>query len=246
MNPLGVMFRFAEIVRKFILEKKHLEDDVLWPYYKNYFHRNDHQSYHRLVNTFNLSLMFGRSDMFELLEESQDTIADNNSNAGCFNHFSSFNYRQEEKQFDEPVRLKLKKSVAVRRQRKVAARLLLQSWDSLRNVNILRHQLSPLLRVVMVDVNETLQRKQIEIAQKYDKQKWKQLIERTNMRLQENLNNIETGWQLTDYDINSKIDSMEISTTQYPFFESFLQHFLLNTIHKETNQVRYDLATTDA
>eukprot|EP01084_Bolivina_argentea_P293679 505132_1 len=34
------LFRFAEIVRKFILEDKHLKNDTsLWPYYQNYAHR---------------------------------------------------------------------------------------------------------------------------------------------------------------------------------------------------------------
>eukprot|EP01083_Nonionella_stella_P232727 820644_1 len=172
------------------------------PYYKNYFHRNDHQSYHTLINRFNMSLMFSRDDMFKLLEE--EAIMDKNANAGCFSHFScSDDDPNEDEQFVESERMKSKK-VAIRHQRKVAAQLLLQSWDSLRNMNILRYQLAPLLMVVMESCgveeaeayDEAQQKWIIRTAKEYNMQKWRELIEITNKRLQDNLNNIETGWQL--------------------------------------------------
>eukprot|EP01084_Bolivina_argentea_P155922 271699_1 len=248
-NSLGVMFRFGEIIRKFILEKKHMGHDTsLWPYYKNYFHRNDHQSYHTLINRFNMSLMFSRGDMFELLEE--EAMSDKNANAGCFSHFSCSDYDAgAEQTFAESERMK-SKEVAIRHQRKIAAQLLLQAWDSLRNMNILRHQLGPLLKVVMEragieeeEYDEAQQKENIRIAKEYNMETWRELIEIANKRLQDNLNNIETGWQLlTEYDIH-KIESMEISIPQYPFFESFLKHFLLDTIEKEKEKVQHDLTT---
>eukprot|EP01083_Nonionella_stella_P059654 156069_1 len=243
-NSLGAMFRFGEIIRKFILEKKHLGDDTsLWPYYKNYFHRNDYQSYHALVNRFNMSLMFSRVDMFKLLEH--EAIADINSNAGCCTHFSCADYDPKEgNKFAESGRMQ-STELAIRHQRKVIAPLLLQSQDSLRNLNILRQQLCPLLKVVMEragieeeEYDEAQQKKNIRIAKEYNMETWRELIEISNKRLQDNLNNIETGWQLlTEYDIH-KMESMEISLPQYPFFESFLKHFLLNTIEKETERVQ--------
>eukprot|EP01083_Nonionella_stella_P126303 382238_1 len=161
--------------------------------------------------------------------------------------------------------------VAIRHQRKVAAQLLLQAWDSLRNMNILRHQLGPLLKVVMERAkieepekydekkqkkimeiveeydmakieepekyDEKKQKKIMEIAEEYDMATWKELIQITNTRLQTHLNDRKKGWQLlTEYDIH-KMESMEISIQQYPFFESFLKHFLLDPIEQEKEQV---------
>ncbi len=51
---------------------------------------------------------------------------------------------KDEMQLQESKRMK-SKEVAIRHQRKFAAQLLLQKWGSLRNLNILRHQLGPLL-----------------------------------------------------------------------------------------------------
>eukprot|EP01083_Nonionella_stella_P144107 449285_1 len=247
-HSVGVMFRFGEIIRKFILEKKHMGHDTsLWPYYKNYFHRNDHQSYHTLINRFNMSLMFSREDMRELLQE--EAMSDKNQNAGCFSHFCGGSDPKADESLTESERMRSTK-VAIRHQRKVAAQLLLQAWDSLRNMNILRHQLGPLLKVVMEragieeeEYDEAQQKENIRIAKEYNMETWRELIEIANKRLQDNLNNIETGWQLlTEYDIH-KIESMEISIPQYPFFESFLKHFLLDTIEKEKEKVQHDLTT---
>ena len=270
-NSLGVMFRFGEIIRKFILETRHLGQDTssLWPYYKNYFHRNNHQSYHTLINRFNLSLLFNRSDMFELLE--QESIIDFNNNTttkiDCFNHFSCAKLK-EQVLLKESARMK-SKEIAIRHKRKFAAQLLLQKWDSLRNLNILRHQLGPLLDVILEKEEKKIdnennndkdekeqglelmmekqnrQSKLIKIAQQYDLEKWKKIIKITNERLQNNLNNTRSGWQLlTDYDIHT-VDSISIEAKENPFFESFMNHFVLKDIAKELKKSKEQLQYTE-
>eukprot|EP01083_Nonionella_stella_P249772 863305_1 len=195
-----------------------------------------------------MSLMFSREDMRELLQE--EAMSDKNQNAGCFSHFCGGSDPKADESLTESERMRSTK-VAIRHQRKVAAQLLLQAWDSLRNMNILRHQLGPLLKVVMERAkieepekyDEKKQKKIMEIAEEYDMATWKELIQITNTRLQTHLNDRKKGWQLlTEYDIH-KMESMEISIQQYPFFESFLKHFLLDPIEQEKEQVQNDVKT---
>ncbi len=59
---------------------------------------------------------------------------------------------------------------------------------------------------------------------------WQSKIEECNEKLFKTLADQESGWQLlTGYDFLT-VGSCDITTRQYPFFESFLKHFVLQDI----------------
>eukprot|EP01083_Nonionella_stella_P172931 594920_1 len=206
------MFRFAEIVRKFIIESKHLKNDSsLWPYYRNNSHIEDHDIYHTLVNRFNLSLMFTQHNIFQLFETQSD-----DESIGCWRHFCNdccLNKPNDAAQDAEQI--------AIRHRRKHAATLLLQRWNTLRNLNVLRHQLI----VIFNHIDNTMIE---EVAPTF---KWKDQIQTIN---EEFKTNMKFRWRfLSKYGNLKDNNPIEISVEQYPLFESFCATFLFEQVRKD-------------
>ena len=60
----AVLFHFAEIVREHLIESQFLaKSSALWPWLQNYSHRDEHKTYHTLVNCFKLTLMVCQKSM---------------------------------------------------------------------------------------------------------------------------------------------------------------------------------------
>eukprot|EP01083_Nonionella_stella_P172930 594919_1 len=206
------LFRFAEIVRKFIIESKHLKNDSsLWPYYRNNSHIEDHDIYHTLVNRFNLSLMFTQHNIFQLFETQSD-----DESIGCWRHFCNdccLNKPNDAAQDAEQI--------AIRHRRKHAATLLLQRWNTLRNLNVLRHQLI----VIFNHIDNTMIE---EVAPTF---KWKDQIQTIN---EEFKTNMKFRWRfLSKYGNLKDNNPIEISVEQYPLFESFCATFLFEQVRKD-------------
>ena len=87
------------------------------------------------------------SDIFDLLE--RDMNEEETQDKGfCSNFNCSKVPANDIAEHKVPERMK-SKEVAIRHKRKIAAQLLLQKWNSLRNLSILRHQLAPLLIMIL-------------------------------------------------------------------------------------------------
>ena len=76
----------------------------------------------------------------------------------------------------------------------------------------------------------------IQRAKKHDLDWWKEKIMDCNGKLFQNLSDTESGWQLlTGYDI-LRVGSLDITTRQYPYFESFLNCFVLEEIKEDADE----------
>eukprot|EP01083_Nonionella_stella_P141207 434585_1 len=213
------LFRFAEIVRKFIIESKYLQNDSsLWPYYMNNSHVEDHDAYHSLVNRF--KLMFNKQNIFELFCTQSD-----DKSLGCIHHISC-NDSTSNKPTDDVHDLD---AIVFRHRRKSAATLLLQPWNTLRNLNILRQQLIVIFNR-FVDKDST-QKEMIAKANELTRKKWIDAITDINRELETHIKRNKAGWQLlSEYGNLKDNHPIEISVKQYPFFESFCAHFLFEGV----------------
>lgn len=207
------MLIFGEFVRKYIIESKFLKkDSSLWPYYKNYSHQKDHSIYHTLVNRFNLTHMFVEDTMFALFESESDI-----ERIRCFEH-CSFKENVIERLFGNCQSKKRNESkrkddqIAIRHKRKYAATLLLQKWNTLRNINILRQQLVVLLSSIIHRMTKELdtrfehmtQDQMVREAQTNFNEygKWKKEIVQINKELAKKIASQNSGWQyLSEYDL---------------------------------------------
>ena len=89
------------------------------------------------------------------------------------------------------------------------------------------------------------QEKLIEKAKKYDLDTWRRKIAECNDKLYKNLTDQESGWQLlTGYDFLT-VGSCDITTRQYPFFESFLEHFVLKDIKEMEDEHEDEMKESD-
>merc|ERR1712228_918487 len=102
--------------------------------------------------------------------------------------------------------------IAIRHKRKYAATLLLQKWNTLRNINILRQQLVVLFSSIIDRMTKKLnasfddmtQHQMVTEAQSnFNKhEKWKKEIKRINKELAEKIASKTSGWQyLSEYDL---------------------------------------------
>eukprot|EP01083_Nonionella_stella_P305567 1066425_1 len=221
----ATMFRFAEIVRKFIIESKHLKNDSsLWPYYRNFSHQQDHKVYHTLVNRFNLSLMFNKKNIFDLFNSDAEETS-----IGCLRHFScndsDSNEPNDETQGEDQI--------AIRHTRKYAATLLLQRWNTLRNLNVLRQQLSVIFNHFHDE--KSTQKEMVEKAiALHEDGTWEGKITKINKELEENIKHKKSGWQfLSEYGNLKDNNPIDIAINEFPFFESFCKQFLFNEVKED-------------
>eukprot|EP01084_Bolivina_argentea_P130442 230265_1 len=245
----ATMFRFAEIVRKFVIEDNYLKDETsLWPYYKNYAHKQDYGIYHTLVNRFNLTLMFSKTSIFQLFDENHNELM------GCIEHFSCKNGNDT----DDDLEDENEDDIAIRHRRKYAATLLLQKWNTLRNLNILRQQLVIIFGSIIDEGGKTAkydeekkefvieegpgQKDMIKKAQSFDgNKKWDEEIKKINKEIKELINSKHLGWQyLSEYDLKNN-ETMEISIKQYPLFESFCKRFLFETVKEDRTRLTKEI-----
>ena len=262
-----VLFRFAEIVRKYVIESKYLKNNIaLWPYYKNHLNRDQFKKYHTFVNRFNLATMITKDSIFQLFKEKDD----DNESISCFGHCSCQDYctfcQKDEFQDGE------KEDLAIRHRRKYAATLLLSKWNTLRNLNILRQQFTILFssiidgfkkqydqkqivleprhnqqwsQIIEDDEQEFNQQQMVKEAKSLDKKYWKEKIKKINKELQKNLKSKKSGWQfLSHYKLKDN-NTIEITITQYPLFEKFCRYFLYEDIKKDRQKINNDLNADD-
>ena len=150
------LLQFAECIRKFVLEFENDEVvELLWPWYRNTFHAGSVDKYGKYINKYNLSHLYMEYDLLPDFANNDDddgfSQQDDESFLCCWNRATNKyrsdddNYgccgndgQQEDKDNKPPV-------PHIRHRRKFAAQLLLSGWEILRNLNIIRQQLLPIM-----------------------------------------------------------------------------------------------------
>lgn len=163
------LLQFAEGIRKFVLEYENDEVvEMLWPWYRNTFHVASTSKYGKYINKYNLSHLYMEYDLLpdfgQKHQEDRIEYDDDDGGSSCWcgcggrsNGVKSYRKEDITKQRrgcfsrfccgdgDGDTKKEKRKVPHIRHRRKFAGQMLLGGWDTLRNLNIIRQQLLPVL-----------------------------------------------------------------------------------------------------
>eukprot|EP01084_Bolivina_argentea_P264788 448649_1 len=149
-DKCATLIRFSEFVKKYVLESEKEEvQNVLWPWYCNYFRRKDVKRYRKYIGKYNLSRLFRINNV--LWKDDKKIYNDDESNmnnCGCCKNNGHRNkmFISEYAKSVTPDEEEEKWKYNIRHFRKFAAHVLLNEWNISRNLNIIRMQLAWIIK----------------------------------------------------------------------------------------------------
>eukprot|EP01083_Nonionella_stella_P209508 759378_1 len=197
-NRCATLLQFSECIRKYVLESESSEViDFMWPWYRNYSHRNDRKKYLKYIAKYNLSHLFMVRDVVDKHNGEEDTDKDGSETPPsccrrvfCCDRCKQDKYDDEylDALMDAPLLIESNKRLEsqntdkenarlqIRHLRKFAASVLLQPWDILRNLNVIKSQLQLLFKSNKFSASKT------KGMHKWDT--WKKKIDKINGKAQ--------------------------------------------------------------
>eukprot|EP01084_Bolivina_argentea_P298232 513913_1 len=210
------LLHFAEFIRKFVLEYEN--DELLWPWYRNSHHVGSIEKYRKYINKYNLTHLYIAYDLLHTFTNSPDDGIVDNQNKGKTFHRTE----EDDERFSREVQNKKSVQIShIRHRRKFAGKVLLGGWDILRNLNIIRQQLLPIMNIFTSEIlcEGTFTEKD------YLKDRtnwWIEEIGHMNVTLREHIE--KSDWEtLFNFE---HLDTLEIHPQNATVFNEFLRAFL--------------------
>eukprot|EP01084_Bolivina_argentea_P274853 468608_1 len=193
----ATLLRLTECIRKFVLQYEVTDTlSKIWPWYRNSFHMNDIQLYNDEMMRYNLFQEYNIKTILDCLKDVDIRITDIKRNVIVNDNVES-----------------------IRHKRKFAAQSLLQPDDIMRNLNVIRNQLSLLLSDLMdekeIKEDEEKEEKIKAFVHKHleDIEDWYQIIKKTNTK------------RCSDAKHLGKLKTLNMDKCFFPVLESFVSNF---------------------